>query len=94
VVDFTALLNRTVTAEEVNAAMKAAAEGPLKGILEYTEEALVSSDLKGNPASSIFSAVDTVVLDDMIKVVAWYDNEWGYSCRIADLLKFLGDRGL
>jgi len=94
VVDFTALLNRTVTAEEVNAAMKAAADGPLKGILEYTEEALVSSDLKGNPASSIFSAVDTVVLDDMIKVVAWYDNEWGYSCRIADLLKFLGDKGL
>jgi len=78
----------------VNAAMKAAAEGPLKGIMEYTEEALVSSDLKGNPASSIFSATDTVVLDDMVKILAWYDNEWGYSCRIADLLKFLGDKGL
>lgn len=95
VVDFTALLGRSVTTEEVNAAMKAAAATEkLKGILEYSDEELVSSDLKGHPASSIFSAVDTVVLDDMVKVVAWYDNEWGYSCRIADMVQFLAKKGL
>ena len=66
----------------------------MKGILEYTEEELVSTDLKGNPHSSIFSAVDTIGLGNFVKVVAWYDNEWGYSCRVADLLKFLGDKGL
>ncbi|MCU0315161.1 MAG: type I glyceraldehyde-3-phosphate dehydrogenase [Fimbriimonadaceae bacterium] len=94
VVDFTALLSRSVTVEEVNAAMKEYAEGPMKGVLLYTEEELVSSDLKGNPHSSIFSAVDTVVLEDMVKAVAWYDNEWGYSCRIADLVNFLVAKGL
>lgn len=95
VVDFTALLGRTVTVEDVNAAMKAAAATEkMKGILEYSDEELVSSDLKGHPASSIFSAVDTVVLDDMVKVVAWYDNEWGYSCRIADMVQFLAKKGL
>ncbi len=94
VVDFTAVLGRSVTVEEVNAAMKRAADGPMKGILQYCDEELVSSDMKGNPHSSIFSAVDTVVLDDMVKAVAWYDNEWGYSCRIADLCKFLVDKGL
>lgn len=94
VVDFTALLNRGVTTEEVNAAMKKYAEGPMKGILRYTEEALVSSDLRGDFHSSIFSATDTVVLDDMVKAVAWYDNEWGYSCRIADMLAFLAAKGL
>jgi glyceraldehyde 3-phosphate dehydrogenase len=95
VVDFTALLSRDVTVEEINAAhRRAAEEGPLKGILQYTEEPLVSSDLKGNPHSSIFSALDTVGLGNFVKVVAWYDNEWGYSVRIADLMKFLADRGL
>lgn len=94
VVDFTATLNKVATPAEINAAMKAAAEGPLKGILQYTEEPLVSSDLKGNPHSSIFSAVDTVTVGDMIKVVSWYDNEWGYSNRVADLLNFLEDKGL
>jgi len=64
-----------------------------KGILEYTEEERVSTDLKGNPHSSIFSAVDTIGIGSFIKVVAWYDNEWGYSCRVADLLKFLGGKG-
>ena len=94
VVDFTAILGRDVTIAEVNAAAKEYADGPMKGILEYTEEERVSTDLKGNPHSSIFSAVDTIGLGNFIKVVAWYDNEWGYSCRVADLLKFLGDKGL
>ena len=94
VVDFTALLSRDASIEEINATAKEYADGPMKGILEYTEEERVSTDLKGNPHSSIFSAVDTIGLGSFIKVVAWYDNEWGYSCRVADLLKFLGDKGL
>ena len=94
VVDFTALLNREASPEEINAAMKAAADGPLKGILRYSDEELVSSDLVGDPHSSIFSAVDTIGLGNFVKVVAWYDNEWGYSCRIADLAKFMSERGL
>lgn len=93
VVDFTALLGREVTAEEINGAMKSAANGPLKGILEYSDEELVSSDLIGHEASSIFSAVDTVVLGDMVKVVSWYDNEWGYSCRVADICDFIASKG-
>lgn len=93
VVDFTALLSRRTTKDEINAAMKAAAEGPLKGILAYTEEPLVSIDLKGDPHSSIFSAIDTMVLDgNFVKVVAWYDNEWGYSVRVADLTQYIGNR--
>lgn len=95
VVDFTAILRRDVTVAEINEAHRRAAEsGPLAGILQYTEEPLVSSDLKGNPYSSIFSAVDTVGLGNFVKVVAWYDNEWGYSMRVADLMKFLADKGL
>lgn len=94
VVDFTALLSRDASVEEINAAMKEYAEGPLKGILQYSEEPLVSSDLIGNSYSSIFSAVDTIGLGNFVKVVAWYDNEWGYSCRIADLVKFLSDKGV
>jgi glyceraldehyde 3-phosphate dehydrogenase len=67
--------------------MKKAAEGSLKGILEYTEEPLVSCDIVGNPHSSIFDALSTMVMDgNMVKVVSWYDNEWGYSCRVVDLL--------
>ena len=92
--DFTAILGRDVTIEEINAAAKEYADGPMKGILEYTEEERVSTDLKGNPHSSIFSAIDTIGIGNFVKVVAWYDNEWGYSCRVADLLKFLGDKGL
>jgi len=73
--------------------MKEYADGPMKGILAYSEEELVSTDLKGNPHSSIFSAVDTVGLGNLVKVVSWYDNEWGYSCRVADLIKMIADRG-
>ncbi len=94
VVDFTALLARDASPEEINAVMREAAAGPLKGILRYSDEELVSSDLVGDPHSSIFSAVDTIGLGNFVKVVAWYDNEWGYSCRIADMCKFLADKGL
>ena len=94
VVDFTALLKKEASPTEINAAMKKAADGPLKGILRYTDKELVSTDLKGDPHSSIFSAVDTIGLGNLVKVVSWYDNEWGYSNRVADLLKFLEDKGL
>jgi glyceraldehyde 3-phosphate dehydrogenase len=90
VVDFVADLDRPATVQEVNAAMKQAAEGPLEGILDYTEEPLVSSDLKGDTHSSIFSALDTIVVGgNMVKVISWYDNEWGYSCRVSDLANFM-----
>ncbi|MCX8088232.1 MAG: type I glyceraldehyde-3-phosphate dehydrogenase [Meiothermus ruber] len=92
VVDFTAILSKEASKEEINAAMKAAAEGPMKGILAYTEEPLVSSDLKGDPHSSIFSALDTLVVGNLVKVVSWYDNEWGYSCRVADLAEYIGKK--
>jgi glyceraldehyde 3-phosphate dehydrogenase len=95
VVDFTALLSNDTTVEAVNAAVREYAEGPMKNILEYTELPLVSTDMRGNSHSSIFSAVDTVLVGgNMVKVVAWYDNEWGYACRVADLIKYLADRGL
>jgi glyceraldehyde 3-phosphate dehydrogenase len=91
VVDLTAVMKTNVTAEEVNATMKAAAAGPLKGILEYTEDPIVSSDIIGNPHSSIFAADFTQVLDgNLLKVVSWYDNEWGYSCRTVDLIAKFG----
>lgn len=88
VVDLTANLKREATVAEINAAMKAAAEGPLKGILCYTEDPIVSSDIIDDPHSSIFAADFTQVLGDkgkLVKIVSWYDNEWGYSCRTADL---------
>jgi glyceraldehyde 3-phosphate dehydrogenase len=95
VIDFTALLGRETTVDDINGAMREAAAGPLKGILEYTEEPLVSTDLRGNPHSSIFSALDTVVVGgNLIKVVSWYDNEWGYSCRLADLASYIVSRGV
>jgi glyceraldehyde 3-phosphate dehydrogenase len=95
VVDFVADLNKTVNASEVNEAFREAAEGKLKGILEYSDLPLVSIDFKGNPASSIFDAMTTMVIDNnMVKVLAWYDNEWGYSCRIADLATYIAGRGL
>ena len=79
-------MERNVTVEEINAAMKAAAEGPLKGILEYTEDPIVSVDIVGNPNSSIFDSKLTSVMDgNFVKVMAWYDNEFGYSNRVADL---------
>ena len=91
VVDLTVDLAKKVTVEEVNAAMKAAAEGSLKGILCYTEDPIVSTDIIGDPHSSIFAAPFTQVMqDDMVKVVSWYDNEWGYSCRTTDLVAKFG----
>jgi glyceraldehyde 3-phosphate dehydrogenase len=88
VVDFVAEIDKQVTAEEVNAVLKEAAEGPLKGILAYSELPLVSKDYNGNPHSSIVDALSTMVIDgNMIKVVAWYDNEWGYSNRVVDLVR-------
>ena len=93
VVDLTVLTEKPATVETVNAAMRRAAEGPMKGILEYTEEELVSADFRGNPHSSIVDAGFTkVVGSNCIKVLAWYDNEWGYSCRCRDLIKFLAAR--
>lgn len=93
VVDFTAVLSRDVTKDEVNAAMKEYAEGPMKGILGYTDEPLVSMDLKGDTRSSIFSAMDTLVIGgNLVKVVAWYDNEWGYSCRVGDLAAYMASK--
>jgi len=88
VVDLTAELEKSATAEEINAAVKAAAEGPLKGILQYTEDPIVSVDVIGNPYSSVFDSLCTSVIEgNMIKVISWYDNEWGYSNRCIDLLK-------
>ncbi len=95
VVDFTADLGREVSVAEVNAAFKETAEGAMKGIMAYTEEPLVSMDLKGDPHSSIVSAIDTLVVGgNMVKVIAWYDNEWGYSCRVGDLAAFMATKGL
>jgi glyceraldehyde 3-phosphate dehydrogenase len=95
VVDLVALLATKTTAEAVNAALKAAAEGPMKGILAYTEDPVVSTDMLHNPNSSIVDAGMTKVLDgDLLKVIAWYDNEWGYSCRVIDLIAFLNSKGL
>jgi len=85
-VDLVAVLKKEATKEEINAAMKKASEGPMKGILEYTEDPIVSVDVIHNPASSIFDALSTMVNGKMIKVFSWYDNEWGYSCRVVDLI--------
>ena len=86
VTDLTAILKKEATVAEINAAVKKAAEGPMKGILEYSEEPLVSIDIVGNPHSCIFDAEQTSVMGTMVKVVGWYDNEWGYSNRTADLI--------
>jgi glyceraldehyde 3-phosphate dehydrogenase len=95
VVDFVADLKRKASAEEINVAFRKAADGELKDILEYCDQPLVSSDFKGNPASAIFDALSTMVIDgNLIKVLAWYDNEWGYSCRLADLVAYIVKKGL
>ena len=95
VVDLAVLVDKKTTKEEVNAAFKTAADGKLKGILEYSEEPLVSIDFRGNPRSSIVDAPYTSVMDsDFIKVLSWYDNEWGYSNRCVDLLRYLVKKGL
>jgi len=93
VVDLTCILNKTATAEDVNGALKKAAGGPMKGILDVTDEELVSIDFRGNPASSIVDAPLTKVVDgNMVKVFAWYDNEWGFSNRMKDLLHYMAQR--
>jgi glyceraldehyde 3-phosphate dehydrogenase len=95
VVDLAVLVDKKTTKEEVNAAFKTAADGKLKGILEYSEEPLVSIDFRGNPRSSIVDAPYTSVMDsDFIKVLSWYDNEWAYSNRCVDLLRYLVKKGL
>jgi len=93
IIDFVAVTARPVTAESANAALRAAADGPMRGLLGYTEEPLVSMDLKGDDRSSIVDAQSTMVAgENLLKVIAWYDNEWGYSCRVADLAKYMADR--
>ncbi|HAK61460.1 MAG TPA: type I glyceraldehyde-3-phosphate dehydrogenase, partial [Nitrospiraceae bacterium] len=95
VVDFVAEVSKKTTAEEVNTALKSAAQGKLKGILLYEESPLVSIDFKANPHSSIVDAALTSVIDGtMVKIIAWYDNEWGYSCRLRDLILFVAKKGL
>ncbi len=95
VVDFTAELEKEASVEELNAAFRAAAAGPMAGILGVSDEPLVSSDFRGDPRSSIVDSASTMVLGgNFVKVIAWYDNEWGYSCRVADLVKFMIDKGL
>ncbi len=91
IIDFKAVVGRNVTVEEVNAALREASEGDLEDILGYSEEPLVSSDYRGDPRSSIVDALSTAVIGgNLVQVVSWYDNEWGYSCRIADLTAFIG----
>ncbi len=95
VIDFTALLRREVTRDEVNGVVRRWAEERIPEVLGYTEEPLVSSDLKGDPRSSIFSGLDTLVVGgNLVKVVSWYDNEWGYACRVADLARYMAERGV
>jgi len=93
VVDLVVDLERNVTVEEVNAALKRAAENELKGILEYCDEPLVSIDFKKDPHSSIVDALSTMVIqDNMVKIISWYDNEWGYSNRVVDLVKYISNK--
>ena len=95
IVDFVADLNKKASAEEINVAFRQAANGKMKGILGYCDKPLVSSDFKGNPASAVFDALSTMAIDgNFIKVLAWYDNEWGYSCRLADLIVYIIKKGL
>jgi glyceraldehyde 3-phosphate dehydrogenase len=95
VVDLVANLKKSTSAEEINGALKETAENGMKGILSYSDEPLVSSDFRGNSASSIVDGLSTVVLEgNMVKVLSWYDNEWGYSCRVGDLAKLMADKGL
>ena len=95
ITDFTAQVSRDVTTDDVNQAFKEAAQTHLKGILEYTEEPLVSSDFRGNTHSCIFDALSTMVMQQrMVKIMGWYDNEWGYSCRTADLCALMNDKGI
>ena len=92
VVDFTAVLAKEASKDDIRAAMLECAHGSMKGILDVTDEPLVSSDLRGTTFSSVYSAGDTLVVGNLVKVVAWYDNEWGYACRVADLAALMGSR--
>jgi len=95
IVDLTAILGKDVTKEEINAAMKQAAEGPMKGILEYTEDPIVSSDVLHSTYSAVFDAQSTMVMGDksnFVKILAWYDNEWGFSCRMVELIELVGKK--
>jgi glyceraldehyde 3-phosphate dehydrogenase len=93
VIDFVAITERPVTAESANAALKAAADGPMKGLLGVETAELVSMDFKGDERSSIIDAPSTMVAgENLLKVIAWYDNEWGYSCRVSDLAAFMAER--
>jgi glyceraldehyde 3-phosphate dehydrogenase len=93
VIDFVAITSRPVTVESANAALRAAADGPMGGLLGYADEPLVSSDFRGDDRSSIIDSLSTLVVgEDLLKVIAWYDNEWGYSCRVADLASFMAAR--
>jgi glyceraldehyde 3-phosphate dehydrogenase len=95
VVDLVALVEKKTTKEEVNAALKKASEnGPLKGYLGYEENELVSADFRGDPRSSIVDSLCTLVVGNLVKVISWYDNEWGYSSRVRDLINFIGSKGL
>ena len=95
VIDFVCDLEKEATVEQVNQALQTAAAGPLAGILEYCQEELVSMDFKGNPASSIIDGPGTMVIGgNMVKILAWYDNEWGYSCRLGDLAVYMANKGL
>ena len=87
ITDLVAILKKEVTVEEVNAAFRAAANGPMKGIMEYTEDPIVSADIVGNPHSNVFDSLSTMANGKLVKVVGWYDNEYGYSCRVVDLIK-------
>jgi glyceraldehyde 3-phosphate dehydrogenase len=94
VVDLVADLKKAASVEEINRALKETADGKMKGILGYTDEPLVSSDFRGNSASSIVDGLSTVVLEGkMVKVLSWYDNEWGYSCRVGDLAQLMAEKG-
>jgi glyceraldehyde 3-phosphate dehydrogenase len=95
ITDFVAELEREVTVEEVNEAYRKAAEGPSRGYIEYTEDPIVSSDIRGNQASCIIDGMSTLVMQgSMVKVLGWYDNEWGYSCRTSDLAAFMAQKGI
>lgn len=93
IVDLTVLLEKETTAQEINAAFKASAEGSLKGIMDYTEEQLVSADFNHNPYSATIDALSTMVVGgNLAKVLAWYDNEWGFSCRMTELMELIGKK--
>jgi glyceraldehyde 3-phosphate dehydrogenase len=95
VVDLVVALKKSASAESINEALRKSAQGPMKGVLQYCDEPLVSSDFRGNPNSSIVDSLSTVVIEDRLaKVLSWYDNEWGYSCRVGDLAALMLEREL